>query len=158
MKMEEIIDKHFDILLSWKDWDKPTQSTVTDEELKELEKRLGYNLPSSFKRFLKHKHFVELTIAECEFFSHKEESWLDDFVKKATTDFLTKETKEIYNQRKIPFSCWSTWGHLCFDVTAECKDYEYPIVLWGHERPDEFPKKYENFGQMIFELDKEYEN
>lgn len=53
----------------------------------------------------------------------------------------------------IPFAHWSDWGMLCFDASEDKPNNEYPIVLWDHETADQFEKKYENFEQMLEQLD-----
>jgi len=148
--MEKIIDKYLDELISielnklpgqivsemsdpnqdkneeWRIWN-PIQSTVTDEEIKEFESRLGHNLPESYTK--------RASLSEMIFDGYPREYLIDT--------------------GRIPFANWSDWGLLCFDTTVENQNSDYPIVLWDHEVFDEFESKYSNFDNMIIELDKE---
>src|SRR5687767_10951841 len=89
MTIQQIIDKHLNLELEskigwhgevepemtserksqYKDFSfwNPIQSTVTDNEIVEYEKRIGFKLPESYKKFLQYKHFYALRISECFF-------------------------------------------------------------------------------------------
>lgn len=173
--MEKIIDKYLDELISielnklpgeivpemsdpnqdkneeWRIWN-PIQSRVTDEEIEEFESRLGYKLPESYKKFLKHKHFYELQIGECSFCEHPSGIWRAS-LSEMIFDGYPREF--LIDTGRIPFANWSDWGLLCFDTTVENHNNDYSIVLWDHEVFDEFEPKYSNFNNMIIELDKE---
>ena len=173
--MEKIIDKYLDELISielnklprqivsemsdpnqdkneeWRIWN-PIQSTVTDEEIKEFESRLGHNLPESYTKFLKHKHFYELQIGECSFCEHPARIWRAS-LSEMIFDGYPREF--LIDTGRIPFANWSDWGLLCFDTTVENQNSDHPIVLWDHEVFDEFESKYPNFDNMIIELDKD---
>lgn len=148
---KEMVDPNQDNNKEWKKW-LPIPSTVTETDLVEYENKIGYKLPDSYKRFLKHNHFYELWIAECSFFSHPIHSWKSELYKMIFKGF-PKEF--LIDKGRIPFADWSDWGMLCFDTTAECENHDYPIFLWDHEISDEFEPKYQNFESMIIELDKE---
>ena len=147
----EMADPNQDPSKEWKTWF-PIPSKVTDEELAEFENQLGKPLPDSYKRFLKHKHFYDLSISECTFFRHPVNTW---------KTILTNEifdgypTEYLIDKGRIPFASWSDWGLLCFDTSANYGNNDYPIVLWDHEVEDEIQKKYRNFENMLNELDKE---
>lgn len=96
--MEKIIDKYLDGLISielnklpieivpemsdpnqhkneeWRVWNL-IQSKVNEKEVAEFESELGYKLPESYKKFLKHKHFYELQIGEYSFREHPAGIW-----------------------------------------------------------------------------------
>lgn len=147
----EMADPNQDTSEEWRIWN-PIQSRVTDDEIEEFESRLGYILPDSYKRFLRHKHFYELQINECSFCAHPAGIWraaLSEMI------FNGYPREFLIDKGRIPFANWSDWGLLCFDITAEHTNNDYPIVLWGHDEFDEFEPKYANFETMIRELDEE---
>ncbi|AEV33490.1 putative glucan synthasis protein [Owenweeksia hongkongensis DSM 17368] len=149
----EMADKNADQYQEWNKWF-PIKSTVTDKELQELEKEIGYKLPDSYKSFLKHKHFYEFYIAECSFCSHPVNTWRVELMKMIFNDY---PSENLIETGRIPFASWSDWGLLCFDTTLKCENFEYPIVLWDHEVYDEFQLQYENFENMMIELAQEHE-
>lgn len=134
----------------WTTW-YPIASTVTDEDIQELELIIGQNLPASYKIFLKHKHFYELHINEAEFGGHEIREWKANF------------TEAIYNgwprhllvdRGYIPFAKWSDWGALCFNTNINVEDYEYPVVLWDHDAAAEYAPFSDNFKEALIKLDK----
>ena len=135
----------------WRIWN-PIRSTVTDQEIEAFQSRIGHKLPESYKRFLKHKHFYELYIGELSFCTHPPGIWRTSL---SEMIFEGYPREYLFDKGRIPFADWSDWGHLCFDTSAECKDNDYPIVLWDHDQSDEFEYKYQNFESMLFELDRE---
>ena len=58
----------------WVYW-KPIESTVTDDELEDIQNTLGARFPGSYKTLLRHKHFIELNIAQVSFIAHPTFSW-----------------------------------------------------------------------------------
>ena len=149
--VSEMSDPNQDKNEEWRIWN-PIQSTVTDEEIKELESRFGHNLPESYKKFLKYKHFYELQIGECSFCEHPAGIWRTS-LSEMIFDGYPREF--LIDTGRIPFANWSDWGLLCFDASVENQNSDYPIVLWDHEVFDEFEPKFSNFDNMILELDKE---
>jgi hypothetical protein len=61
----------------------------------------------------------------------------------------------LIDQGYIPFADWSDWGMLCFDTNRRDTNYEYPIVLWDHERWDEYEPFSDNFSELLLKLDSE---
>ncbi len=147
----EMSDPNQDQRVDWKTW-YPIPSKVTDEEIKEFELRLGHKLPESYKRFLKYKHFYELAIGECTFCEHPVNTWRTSL---SNMIFDGYPREYLIDEGRIPFASWSDWGLLCFDTTASVADHNYPIVLWDHERSDEYEEKYADFETMIVKLDQE---
>jgi len=133
----------------WRNWN-VIPSKVTDSEIQEFEESIGFKLPASFKLYLKHKHFYDLQIAECNLCSHPVNIWRSEL---SEMIFNGYPREYLIDKGRIPFANWSDWGYLCFDTTANCDDFDYPIVLWDHERADNFEKKYQNFSSMLYELD-----
>tara|TARA_B100000809_G_C14917256_1_gene452082 strand:- start:42 stop:566 length:525 start_codon:yes stop_codon:yes gene_type:complete len=172
--MEEIIDKYLDLLISidlnkvsipieqemedpnqkkdeeWKTWI-PITSQVKTAEIVAFESLIGKELPDSFKRFLKHKHFYELQIGECVFCEHPVNIWRKSL---STMIFEGYPREFLIDKGRIPFANWSDWGLLCFDTTLKTEGNNYPIVLWDHELQDKFEVVYDDFLSMLLELDK----
>ena len=150
---EEMEDRNQDRSEEWRIW-YPIPSKVTDEELNDFEENIGYKFPESYRKFLKYKHFYELNISEYSFCKHPVNVWkvyLNDMIYENPPEFLIEEGR-------IPFADWSDWGLLCFDTTVECENNNYPIVLWDHEREDEFEFKYSDFEGVLNALNKEKPN
>src|SRR5687767_12127678 len=120
----EMADPAQPINEEWQTWF-PLQSKVSDSEIIELENRIGYKLPESYIEFLKYKHFYELHIAECSFYRHPVNKWKDSLLKNI---YNTWPTEYMIDKGRIPFADWSDWGALCFDTTAKCENFNYPIV------------------------------
>lgn len=172
--MEELIDKHLDRLVSielnklhipiqkemedpnqkkddeWKTW-LPIKSTVSNLDIADFESTIGFKLPESFKTFLKHKHFYELQIGECTFCEHPVNTWRAS-LSQMIFDGYPRDF--LIDKGRIPFANWSDWGLLCFDTTLKSVDNNYPIVLWDHERSDDFEIVYKDFQSMLIELEK----
>jgi len=134
----------------WQKW-YPIESTASDSEIEALETQLNYKLPTSYKDFLKHKHFYELYISEARFSGQEIRNWRRHLIDMAF-DGYPKEF--LIDKGYIPFAVWSDWGLLCFDTNKPAKENEYPIVLWDHERWDEFEEYSDNFENLISKLDK----
>lgn len=147
----EMSDLNQDMSEEWRTWF-PVNSKVTDEEIIELENRIGYKFPEDYKTFLKHKHFYELQISEISFCEHPVNTWRTSL----TAMIFDGYPKEfLIDKGYIPFANWSDWGMLCFDTSKNQKDKNYPVVLWDHELADDVEQKYEDFYDMIIKIDKE---
>lgn len=133
----------------WTKW-LPVKSNITDDELKNLEARIGYILPPSYKSFLQYKHFYELLIDEAGFFRHPVDDWRDSLASKMTHDPLQEY---LLNKGYIPFADWSDWGLLCFDTNSSEGGVNYPVMLWDHESPDKFVFKAKDFETLLMDLD-----
>ncbi|MBO6516754.1 MAG: SMI1/KNR4 family protein [Bacteroidia bacterium] len=143
--VDEMADANQEKDEEWRTWT-PVNSLVTDEEIQEMESRIGHPLPQSYHRFLKHKHFYDLQIDECSFCAHPAGIWrasLSEMI------FNGYPREFLLDTGRIPFANWSDWGLLCFDTTIKCKNHDYPIVRWDHEVFDHFEAAYPNFEHMI---------
>ena len=175
--MEELIDKHLlgvenhwfpggiaramadpsqDESDDWRIWH-PIPSTVSDDEIQEVEKELGHKLPQAYKRFLQHRHFYELKIGSCLFFGHPSDAWKDSLYKNIFDGYPRDLLIDV---GRIPFANWEDWGLLCFDTTLAAENNNYPIVLWDHgmwndEIHNQFDFVYDDFESMLVELDKQ---
>ena len=134
----------------WQKW-YPIDSTVTDAEIEELETQLKFRLPSDYKIFLKHKYFYELYIYEARFSGHIIRRWKHQLIDKAFDGY---PREFLIDKGYIPFADWNDWGQLCFDTNNQKTANEYPVVLWDHERWDEFEPYSDNFESLLVKLDK----
>ena len=135
----------------WQNW-YPISSMVTDSEIESLEKALNVLLPNSYKIFLKHKHFYELYISEAHFSGHQIRYWKRHLLEMA---FEGYPRELLIDKGYIPFADWSDWGMLCFNTNISRKDNEYPIILWDHDRWDDYEPFSENFYSLLQKLDAE---
>ena len=149
----EMSDPNQDKKEEWRIWF-PIDSKVTDDEIKELEGRLGHVLPEDYKTFLKHKHFYNLRISEVSLCSHPVNTWRAKLIEMV---FNGSPTEYLIEKGYIPFATWSDWGELCFDTNRNQENNDYPIVLWDHEIEDEVQDKYKNFYDLIIKIDEEEE-
>lgn len=147
----EMSDLNQDMSEEWRTWF-PINSKVTDEEINDIENRIGYEFPEDYKTFLKHKHFYELQISEVSFCEHPINIWRTSLTE-MIFDGYPKEF--LIDKGYIPFANWSDWGMLCFDTNKNQNDKNYPIVLWDHELADEVQYQYEDFYDMIEKIDQE---
>lgn len=125
----------------------PIASTVTDQQLDDLETALGHSLPADYRRFLQHKHFYELMIGGAEFFSHP----IDDWQQILHREMLANWPPDYPHEGLIPFASWGGAGDvLCF-AAADSHSVDYPVVLWNHESDstDEFSV---SFAELLAQL------
>lgn len=118
----------------WKYW-RAINSTVTDQDIEEMERLLGVRICKQYQELLRHKHFIELQIGEVSIFSHPVGTWKAS-ITKAVFRGYPKEL--LIGKGYLPFADYSDWGLLCFRVTERNADAEYPVYRWDHERPEKF--------------------
>jgi len=99
---------------------------------------------------LKHKHFYELHIYEASFCRHPINTWKSKIIDMVFDGY---PTEDLIEKGYIPFADWSDWGVLCFDTNRNQNDKNYPVVLWDHERADEYNDEYQDFYNLIKSLD-----
>ncbi len=133
----------------WQSW-LPVNSTVTSDEILEIEGRFGIKFPADYIAFLSHKHFYDLCISEAEFCWHPIRTW-----RKYLTDmsFSGYPREYLIDRGWMPFANWSDWGHLCFDTTVSAENF--PVGLWDHEQADILTPKHSDFYEMLVWLDKQ---
>lgn len=130
---------------SLKIW-KPIASTITDEELNELENKIAKKLPKSYREFLKYKFFKEFMLEDygIDFPSHLPNKTIADILERNDIfedDFMPKGL--------IYFADFSDWGMLCFDTNQEREDGEFPIVMIDHEDMETSHLYAENFRDLL---------
>ena len=134
----------------WTVW-YPIQSRVTDDDIQDFEEQIGYRFPTDYKRYLKYKHFYDLQIAEADF-THPVNTW-----RAAHVDMIDRgyPREFLIDKGYLPIASWSDWGLLCFDTNAGDAAYNYPVVLWDHERAHHVTPLYANFTELLQGLDQE---
>lgn len=139
----------------WAGW-KPAESIITDEDLNRLEKKIGHNLPLSFREFLKYKHFVELRLNNYAIglFSHMPDKELSE-LKRNILQF--HEPELLIDQGYIYFADFNDYGLLCFDTNQERENFDWPVVYIDHEDLETIHEYAENFKDLI-ESDEEHGN
>lgn len=135
----------------WKAW-QSIESQVTDNDIQLIEDKIGFRLPNEYKAFLKHKHFYELQISEVSFCKHPIRIWKDKLIE---MNFDGYPTEYLIEKGYITFADYSDWGLLCFDTNTNSSEYNYPIILWDHEIPDDVQMKYRSFYDLMIAIDLE---
>lgn len=110
-------------LVGWK----IVPSTVTDQELNELEKHLGLKYPPLYRAFLQSYHFYEL--GELRFCSHALHNW------RHKLEEIYKDYSRLIKIGLIPFAEESLMdaGAVCFDTRFREDNGDCPVVFWDHE-------------------------
>jgi len=148
---EEMFDAEQEIIhREWIPW-KAVDSTVTDEDILEIENFLKHSLPESYKEFLKYKHFYELDSPEVIFFRFPIRDWKREFRKIYSYEFA----EHLISNNYLPFADYADWGTLCFDANIKAEDNEYPIVLVDHDYYFEEPVQADFFAKNFVEMLKE---
>lgn len=125
---------------------KPIPSTISNDEIAQLESDLNCKLPKSYKVFLQYLHFAEL--------------YLDDiaigFPKNLPSQLpqLLKERNEYYdgelvNNGYFQFADFHDYGLLVFDTNKPIVDNEFEVLYIDHE---EFEDKFlyaKNFTELM---------
>ena len=110
-------------------------STVSDDDIVEMERLLGVRLSTQYREMLRHKHFMELQIGEVSIFSHPIGTWKS---KIADAVFRGWPKELLIEKGYLPFADYSDWGLLCFRLTEQNADQEYAVYRWDHERAEEY--------------------
>ena len=118
----------------WTQW-KPIPSTVTDEQLNEIQNTIGATFPKQFVTLLKHRHFIELQIGEISLASHPSDFWRLSLSNMA---FDTWPKEWLIDKGYMPFATYSDWGMWCFGINQLSPNGECPVYQWDHEIHDKF--------------------
>ncbi|MFC6999511.1 SMI1/KNR4 family protein [Rufibacter roseus] len=135
---------------------KPINSTVTDVEIKKLENYFGHELPTAYKNFLKHRHFLELQLGEygVSFFKSIPEKLVSD-----TKEEIEEYYWNLIERNYLPFAQLSDYGVVAFNANKESTENDYPIVTLTHEDEYEETEEYAaNFEGMFKEFDSHLED
>ena len=128
---EEMIDPSIETSNDWKGW-KPIKSIINDDDLNQLEHKIGHQLPESYRAFLKYKHFIDLKIPDhsVEFPKHLPDKQVN-FLLKLVFKHMVPEL--IIGKGYIYFADFQDYGLLCFNTNVKKENNEYPIVYIDHE-------------------------
>lgn len=144
---KEMIDSTIPTDNDWIGW-KPISSTVSDLDLNAFEKEIKYPLPQSFRIYLKHKHFYELSLPDfaVNLPSHvpgRTIALMRDLV------FDSFEPELLIGRGFIYFADFHDYGLLCFDANELRNDNEYPVVYIDHENLEEVHAYASNFHDLL---------
>lgn len=134
----------------WTPW-KPIKSTVTDQEITQLEVVTACKFPNSFIAFLKYKHFFDLFLPDQElvnFYRHPQKSWIKEYLQMYSYDWVQED---LIANKIIPFANHYDYGFLCFDARAQYPKQEYPILMVDHELVGDL-ESYESFNANFMEM------
>jgi hypothetical protein len=149
----EMIDTTRKTNNDWIPW-KAVPSNVTDNDIAEIESKIGVKLPEVYIEFLKYKHFYMLgNPKEISFYRHCVRDWKKDLLERY---FQSWEPTRIIREGYIPFADYSDWGIVCFDTKIAASTENYEIVMIDHEllysEPVPKQKLYPSFMDMMREL------
>jgi hypothetical protein len=126
----------------WRPW-KAINSTVTEQDISEIENAIKHRLPNSYIEYLKYKHFYEVRAADSfEPFDHTIHRWKETLME----NIFHPELKEfMLDSGYIWFGNYQDWGFLCFDTNKKSIDNNYPVVLIDHETIEDQQTLYKDF-------------
>ena len=134
---------------------KEIPSTVSQDEIRELEQKTGFRYPELYVEFLRYKQFCELfPVAEITFFDHSIHQWKQVLIDRYYKSWLPEK---LIGQGYIYFADYSDWGMVCFDTTEQnLEDNDCPIIMIDHEAlyDNPVPKEilYPSFAAMMRSL------
>jgi hypothetical protein len=137
---------------NWVPW-KAIASTLTEDDIRELEQELGIPFPQLYVDFLQYRHFYSLDDAKgISFMSHPVRDW-----KTALLDLYgyMLEPSTLIRQGYIPFAYNSEMGHICFDTSQrEIDNQDCAVVLIRDIYADPAPKLllYSSFFELLLDL------
>jgi|GEM_PF-676873 hypothetical protein len=114
----------------WLPW-QAIASSVTDQDIADLETHFGGSLPPHYVTFLKYRHFYGLTECGVRFERHIIGRWKEDLL------ILYDKYKPHFpsNSHLVPFG-YETFmdaGPVCFDFRSRTTNGDCSIVIWDHE-------------------------
>jgi hypothetical protein len=97
---------------AWLAW-QPIASSVTDQDIIELETHFGGKLPDSYVEFLKYRHFYDLTECGVRFIPHVIGRWKDELIGL----YDTYQQNFPTDSHLVPFGAetFMDAGPVCFD-------------------------------------------
>jgi SMI1 / KNR4 family (SUKH-1) len=106
-------------------------STVTDQDIIDLETHFGGKLPVSYVNFLKYRHFYDLTECGVRFNRHIIGRWKDELIQL----YDTYQDSFPTDSHLVPFGAetFMDAGPVCFDFQQRHTDGDCAIVFWDHE-------------------------
>ena len=127
---KEMIDSKIVPDNDWVGW-KTIPSTVTDNDLDEIQKKIGLEFPPLYRVFLKYQYFYDLTEVGLCFCIHPINIWRFELKKL----YQSWDTNRILGNGLIPFASETNMdaGPVCFDTRKRLPDGDCPVVYWDHE-------------------------
>ena len=115
----------------WIGW-QPVPSTVTDQDLDELEAETGLKYPAPYREFLQYEHFVGLTELAIRFERHLIGAWRETL---KNVYFRSWPRERIADRGLLPFGSESLMdaGPVCFDTRKPAPRDDWSVVFWDHE-------------------------
>ena len=109
-----------------------TLSTVTNEQLDELECSIGYSFPPLYREFLRTYHFRSFDTPILRFYPHPPLTWQEELNAMYHRAWLPER---ILGMGLIPFGDerMADAGPVCFDVTRNAANGDCPVVFWDHD-------------------------
>jgi hypothetical protein len=145
--IDNSIAPRFSGMIKWK----AIKSTLTDNDIIDIENYYKHKLPDSYIEFLKYKHFIELILGRnsINFFSNLPDTFIKD-----TQSTIDQDFSKLINKNYLPFARFSDSGVLCFDANTSKEDNEYSIVSFDHENGYKDSEFYAiDFDSMFFEFE-----
>jgi hypothetical protein len=138
----------------WLPW-KPIDSTVSTNDIKDLEQKFDLRYPALYVELLQYKHFCELwPVADITFFEHGIDTWNKTLINRYQKSWLPEK---LIGQGYIYFADYSDWGIVCFDTSRQVQeDGDCPVVMIDHEalydNPTPKEELYPSFAEMMSSL------
>ena len=63
----------------------------------------------------------------------------------------------IYDKGLLPFADYSDWGATCFNLNERQQNGEYEIVIWDHERPNDWEHLADDLVEMFANILSDYQ-
>lgn len=122
-------DHSADAVDDWIPW-KPIASTVTADDIRDIENELSLLMPDLYRSFLQHKHHLDLWSPGIRFPSFPVDQWRKE-MRMLHTAF---EPERTVGQGYLPFAseAFCDAGLICFD-TRKMRDGDCPVVFWDFE-------------------------
>jgi hypothetical protein len=143
----EMLDNTIEPMDDWRGW-RPIYSSITDEDIVRLEKKIGLKLPLSYREYLKYKHFYLLRLPDIavNLFNHPPDK---DLKVLNYHLFDTHEPELLIGRKYIYIADFHDYGLLCFDANEPVQDNEYKIVYIDHENLDDVHIYADNFRDLL---------
>jgi hypothetical protein len=144
---KEMLDDTIPALDDWKGW-RPIDSIIDDSDIIKLEKKIGITLPTSYREYLKYKHFYRLRLPDIavNLFPHPPDKNLTTL---QTHIFEYHEPELVIGRKYIYIADFHDYGLLCFDANAKATDTEFKVVYIDHENLGDIHIYADNFQDLL---------
>jgi hypothetical protein len=144
---KEVLDDTIPALDDWKGW-RPIDSIIDDSDIIKLEKKIGITLPTSYREYLKYKHFYRLRLPDIavNLFPHPPDKNLTTL---QTHIFEYHEPELVIGRKYIYIADFHDYGLLCFDANAKATDTEFKVVYIDHENLGDIHIYADNFQDLL---------